>query len=102
MECGFDKNFFELLKKNLFNKNISDRRGLLLVDEIILRESLAVNTRTLTYIGLEDFGSDIPNCSENDKQKANHGLVFMFQSLKQNYSQPIAVFASCGPVKGKF
>jgi len=38
MDCGFDKKFFELLKKSLSNKNINDRHGVLLVDEIILRD----------------------------------------------------------------
>jgi len=64
------------------------------VDEIILRESLTVYTHNLTYIGLDET-----NCSENDKQKVNYGLVCIFQSLKENYS--IVVFASHGPVKGK-
>ncbi|CAL1672102.1 unnamed protein product [Lasius platythorax] len=33
-------------------------------------------------------------------EKANTGLVFMFQPLADNYTQPIAVFAFRGPVKG--
>lgn len=34
------------------------------------------------------------------KDKATHGLVFLFQPLADSYTQPIAVFASKGPVNG--
>lgn len=32
---------------------------MLVFDEIFLRESFNVNSQTLTYSGLEDFGSEI-------------------------------------------
>lgn len=51
------------------------------------------------YIGLEDFGDELEQ-KMNSNKKANHGLVFMWQSLMDNLAQPIAVFASIGPVKG--
>lgn len=66
------------------------------IDEIFLRESFNVNSQTLTYNGLEDFGGEI----DSSGLKANHALVFMFQSLALNFTQSIAVFASRGPVKG--
>jgi len=52
----------------------------------------------LTYCGLEDFGKD--NSNLNSGKKADHGLVMMFRSLGSNITQPIAVFALKGPVKG--
>jgi len=66
-------------------------------DEIFLRESISVNTRTLTYLGLEDFGEDFET---RENKKANHGLVLMIQSLADNVHMPIAVFASNGSIKG--
>lgn len=57
-----------------------------------------MDSKSLTYIGLEDFGENM----ESTGLKANHTLVFMFQSLCTNLSQPTAVFASRGPVKGLF
>ncbi|CAH1720618.1 unnamed protein product [Aphis gossypii] len=66
---------------------------------MFLRESLSVNSRSLTYIGLEDFGNE-ELVRKNSSLKANHGLVFMWSSLTENMVQPIAVFASAGPVKG--
>ncbi|XP_050066806.1 uncharacterized protein LOC126555886 [Aphis gossypii] len=97
-KCGFDEKFFQLLKKKLAMLSPQQRHGMLIYDEIILRESIDVDSKSLTYIGLEDFGEDM----ESTGLKANHALVFMFQSLCTNFSQPIAVFASRGPTKGLF
>ncbi|CAI6359919.1 unnamed protein product [Macrosiphum euphorbiae] len=73
--CGFDLNLFKLLKKKFSSKSDFQRKG------------------------LEDYGGEVP-CEEGRDKKANHGLVFMWQSLAENFTQPIAVFASNGPVKG--
>lgn len=97
--CGFDPNFFKLLKKNFAKKSDIQKVGILSLDEIFLRESINVNTRTLTYTGLEDFGNEI-NHKTTSSEKANYGLVLMWRSLADNFTQPIAVFASKGSVKG--
>ncbi|CAI6357865.1 unnamed protein product [Macrosiphum euphorbiae] len=98
--CGFDPNLFKLLQKKFSAKTENQKIGILLLDEMFLRESLGVNSRTLTYSGLEDYGDEIKS-NKNSNLKANHGLVFMWQSLADNVVQPIAVFASHGPVKVK-
>lgn len=68
-------NFFGLLKKKFSNKITDHQRKVILVfDEIFLRESISVNTRTLTYLGLEDFGEGFET---RENKKANHGLVLM-------------------------
>lgn len=97
--CGFDDKFFELLKVFFDKKSDVQKHGVLLLDEISLRESISVNSATLTYTGLVDFGPDGKQ-SADVGEKANHGLVIMFQPLADGYSQPIGVFASKGPVKG--
>lgn len=66
---------------------------------MFLRESISVNSRTLTYAGLKDMGDEIQS-GQNNNKNANQGLVLMWQSLCENMTQPIAVFASHGPVKG--
>jgi uracil DNA glycosylase len=76
-------------------KTEKQKQGILVLDEVFLRESISVNSQT--YIGLEDFGDKLENKSS---QKANHALVFMWQSLADNVVQPIAVFASKESVKG--
>jgi len=95
--CGFDKNFFKLLKKKFSTKYEQERQGVLVLDEVFLRESISLNSRTLTYSGLEDFGGEIDT---DNTSKGNHALVFMWQSLAENLVQPIAMFASKGTVKG--
>jgi len=95
--CGFDDQFFQLFKKKIKMLRPEQRHGILLFDEIFVRESVTVDSQNLTYKGLEDFGGEIPTSG----LKANHGLVFLFQSFSANFTQPIAIFASRGPVKGK-
>lgn len=98
--CGFDREFFEVLKLAYSQKNDIEKHAILLLDEISTRESVNVNTKNLTYTVLIDFG-DEGSKSSNFAEKANHGLVSMIQSLHSDYCQPIAVFASRGPVKGE-
>jgi len=50
------------------------RHGMLIYDEIILRESIDIDFKSLTYIGLKDFGEDMESTGLN----TNHGFVFMF------------------------
>jgi len=96
-KCGFDEQFFQLFKKKIKMLRPEQRRGMLLFDEIFVRESINVDSQNLTYKGLEDFGGEVPTSG----LKANYGLVFVFQSFSANFTQPIAIFASRGPVKGK-
>ena len=97
--CGFDDDFFEVFKKFMASKTEIQKDGILLFDEMSTRESINVNTKNLSYTGLADFGGEIEeNCDLANK--ANHALVMTFQPLADNYSQPVCVFASHGPVKG--
>lgn len=89
------------MKKKFLCKTINQRKGILLLDEICLRTSITVNSKNLTYQGLEDFGNEIES-KKSSSELADHGLVLMWQSLADNITQPIAVFASKGPVKGYF
>lgn len=68
---GFDKHFLKLLKKRCNNKTEYQKKVIIVFDEIFLRESLFVNTRSLMYQGLEDFGVDF-DC--RTFEKANHSF----------------------------
>lgn len=96
--CGFDKNFFTLFKKHLERKTTMQKHGIILVDEISVREALTVCSKTLTYKGLVDYGEEYKATDINEK--ATSGLVFMFQPLADTYCQPVAVFAAKGSVVG--
>lgn len=74
------------------------KHGVLLVDEMKVRESVNVCSTNLTYTGLVDFGD---NEQHTLNETADYGLVLLFQPIFDNYIQPIAVFASKGPVKGQ-
>lgn len=85
---------------NAFIKEKRQKHGEILLDEIHLRESINVNSKNFTYTGLIDFGSENIRPVYLD-EKADHGLLIMFQPLADFYSQPIAVFASKGSVTGE-
>jgi len=57
--------------------NKKHKKGMLILDEIVLRTSISVNSRSLTYTGLEDFGGELPN---KGNEKADLDLVIMWQS----------------------
>lgn len=102
IKCGFDEKISKLLEKHFASKTPLQRHGILLLDEINLRKSVAVCSRNLTYLGLNltDFGDDGQQFTDiNDK--VTHGLVLMFQPLADVYTQPIAVFVSKNFVKGE-
>lgn len=99
-KCGFDPKFLKLFKKYMSRKTGIQKDGILLVDEVAVREAIKVNTTTLTFQGLSDMGEEGPKATSLD-EKANHGLVVMFAPLADTYTQPIGVFASRGTVKSK-
>lgn len=78
-----------------------NKHGILLFDAVNLRKSLSVNSSTLTYTGLEDYGDEGVEGTCH-KEYADHTLVFMWQSLSSNFCQTIGCFASKGEVKGKY
>lgn len=97
--CGFDEDFLKILSKKVERMTDTAKHGVLLFDAVHLRKSLHVNSSTLTYSGLEDFGNDISGVGH--KELADNALVFMFQSLGSNFYQTIGCFVSKSEVKGK-
>ena len=60
-----------------------------------------MTSKNLTYEGIADFGDNQPKNDITPDNLATHGLVIMYQSLTENYSQPIATFASKNSVAGE-
>lgn len=96
VKCGFDSRFFTTFKNKLASKDNFQKHGILIFDEIHVRKEMRVNVATMSYTGHADFGGEV----EVSEQLADHGLVFTFRPFGENYSQPVAVFASHGPTKG--
>ncbi|KAH9367508.1 hypothetical protein HPB48_009062 [Haemaphysalis longicornis] len=96
VKCRFDSRFFTTFKNKLAGKETFQKHGILIFDEIHVRKEMRVNVTTMSYTGHADFGGEV----EVPEQLADHGLVFTFRPFGDNYSQPVAVFASHGPTKG--
>jgi len=97
LDVALIKISLSFLKKIQWKIRDSKKKVILVFDEIFVRESLNVNTRNLTYNGLENYGDEF---KPKTFEKANHALVLMIQGLADHIHQPIAMFASKGPVKG--
>ena len=97
--CGFDPKFFEIIKEYFAKKSGKQLHGVLLLDEMSTRKNLLLDQKTMTFKGVTDLGDDAPKNVETEM--ADHALVLIFQPLYENYSQPISVFASNGPVHGE-
>jgi len=46
MKCGFDKQFFELFKNHLQKKNSMQKHGIILFDEMSVRQAISVCSKT--------------------------------------------------------
>lgn len=102
LKCGFDDNFFKLLKKAFTKREMIKKKtfhGVITIDEMSLRTSISVKSKTLSYSGLVNMGEDGQQSSNID-DLADHGLVVQFQSLNDKFTQPVAVFASKNSVHG--
>ncbi|KYQ47745.1 hypothetical protein ALC60_13219 [Trachymyrmex zeteki] len=70
----------------MLERNENERHGILLLDKMA-----TVKSKNLTFTGLVDFGNDDLKAKSFD-DKANHGLVFMYQPLDASHAaQPICV-----------
>lgn len=99
LDFGFDPSFFEMFKNKIISKTEQQKHGVLMFDEISVRKSLKTDPKTLRYRGVVDFGDDDISSTKNEAL-ADHGLVFGFSSLSENYFQPIGCFAAKGATNG--
>ncbi|XP_043483110.1 uncharacterized protein LOC122511737 isoform X2 [Leptopilina heterotoma] len=97
--CGFDSNYLELFSEHLAKLPELLRHGILLLDEISTRKNVRLNTKTMEFSGLTDFGDN--NSTTTVNEQADHGLVLMYHPLMESFAQPIAVCTSKGPVSGE-
>lgn len=92
--CGFDEEFFELLKKEILKIPPEERHGSLLLDEFSTRKGATVDPKTKTFKGVVDHGEG-ERKAESVDDLADKGLVFMYQPFGSGQkAQPIAYFAT--------
>ncbi|KAH9374406.1 hypothetical protein HPB48_010867 [Haemaphysalis longicornis] len=93
-KSGFDQKFFAALGKRINKMADFKRHGMIIFDEMQVRKSRKVNSKSMTYVGLtQDAGDDAG-------ELADHALVFMFCPFGDSYAQPIGVFAAKNATKG--
>lgn len=76
ISCGFDKRFFQLLKKKVGILRTEKEHRMLVYDEMFLRKSFSVNSQTLTYIGLEDLREESESFFSNKSLPQNYAKTF--------------------------
>ncbi|KAG0415411.1 hypothetical protein HPB47_007423, partial [Ixodes persulcatus] len=75
LKCGFNQDFFLALKIKSQHKAEFEKHGILIFDEIQVRKSKAVNSRTMTHTGMVDDEEDTQKSSE----LGDHGLALFHQ-----------------------
>lgn len=95
--CGFHQPLFDLMATTLNKIPEIQRQGILLMDEMSTRKNIQLDQKSMSYKGLVDFGD---NKEKGIDEMADHRLVFVFQTLMGDFTQPIAVFASKGSTPG--
>ena len=110
-EFGFSDFALKMIEQNLSGKDLSQRLGVITLDELKTTEEITYNAQNHRYDGLvhlelepifcfdENNDSESSNVFDNE-QVADHGLVFVYRSLLDNWVQPIGVFASKGGASG--
>lgn len=100
LKCGLDEEFFEAFQRKMIQKNEFERHGIVIFDEMQVKQSVQLQVKSLKLMGVQDFGTDNPATAKSTSKLADHALVFMFSSLGSKLTQPIAVYAAKGATHG--
>jgi len=96
---GVNKQALAALSENFRDETENKRLGIVIFDEVKLREEVAFNNTSLKVDGFVDFGDMTPEHQKNNL--ANHALVFMFVPILHRWIQPIAIYASRNATPGE-
>lgn len=95
---GFNQVALSSIKGHFSDKSHLRRQGVLLLDEVKLKQGVSFNKASCKMDGLVDYG-EVAAPSSN--QLADHALVLMFVPLFEDWVQPVASFATRGAAPGK-
>ncbi|KAH8031091.1 hypothetical protein HPB51_012779 [Rhipicephalus microplus] len=97
-DFGFDAHVFTVLKEKLLTSPESERRGVLMFDEMSVRKSLHVRESDMKVVGKVDFGE---HTRPADREKdADHVLVFLFRPFLGGWSQTVGTFCASSAAPG--
>ncbi|KAH7934718.1 hypothetical protein HPB51_028915 [Rhipicephalus microplus] len=86
------------IQEHFQEKSHLQRYGVLLLDEVKLKQSVAFNKTSYKMDGFVDYGDETNATTE---QLADHALVLNFVPLFEGWVQPIASFATRGAAPGR-
>ncbi|XP_044589045.1 uncharacterized protein LOC123268192 [Cotesia glomerata] len=89
---GFQPSTFNCLKERCQSMKESERRGVILVDEIKLCENVTFDSLLMKYSGFVDLGKHTLHNEKN--MPADHALVFMFVPFRGRWAQTLGCFLS--------
>lgn len=95
---GFNQVALNSIKGHFCDKSHLRRLGVLLLDEVKLKQGISFNKTSCKMDGFVDYG-DVT--APNANQLADHALVLMLVPLFEDWVQPIASFATKGAAPGK-
>lgn len=95
---GFNQVALNSIKGHFSDKSHLRQQGVLLLDEVKLKQGVSFNKASCKMDGFVDYG-EVAAPSSN--QLADHALVLMFVPLFEDWVQPVASFATRGAAPGK-
>lgn len=93
VETGISEDAIKLVKQRVTSP--AERHGLLMFDEVKLREGIKFNTGSMEFEGLVDFSEFQSN--KNNRLPADTGLVFMYRPIMGGWVQSVGMYLSKGP-----
>lgn len=97
MRPGFNNTIVQAMKEKASQMTDSEKKSVIVFDEISLKKGLAYSQNLDIMEGYEDFGDIEPRRTE---KPAKYALVFLIRGLESNYKMPMAYFLSSTAVSG--
>lgn len=91
-ETGIAEDVIKLISQRV--NSAAERRGVLMFDEVKLREGIRFNSKLMEFDGLVDF-SEFQD-TKNQNIPADTGLVFMYRPVMGQWVQSVGMFLSRG------
>jgi hypothetical protein len=98
VETGISTEMIDILSNKV--KTANERHGILIFDEIHLRQGMRFSSKVLEFKGLVDFGEFTPSAQR--KEMADTGLVFMYRPIRDGWVQTVGFNTGISVVKAHF
>ena len=96
IKTGFNEDIFHLLKMKTLSMNNDEKKCILLMDEISLKEGIQYSEHEDKIFGLVDYGGE-----NYTKTQANCALVLMLRGINTKWKEQIAYFLGHNSISRK-